>query len=235
MTDPYQILGISQNATDEQVKQAYNVMQRKYHPDNYDDSNMKKFASEKLQEATDAFDSIMNERRKTQAKNNSNPTITIDNPETGGNNSSYSYEQAQPGGYTNYNANSSAGFTDIRNMIQNNRMVEAEELLDGMGPESRTAEWYFLKGTVFFSRGWIDDATNYFSTANRMDPNNAEYRAALNRMAWQRQGNFGSAQNGQYRTPQNNVGGCSGCDLCSGLICADCCCECMGGDLISCC
>ena len=30
-------------------------------------------------------------------------------------------------------------------------------------------------------------------------------------------------------------GGCNACDMCSSLICADCCCECMGGDLISCC
>ena len=29
--------------------------------------------------------------------------------------------------------------------------------------------------------------------------------------------------------------GCSVCDICNGLICADCCCECMGGDLIGCC
>ena len=33
----------------------------------------------------------------------------------------------------------------------------------------------------------------------------------------------------------SGVGGCNACDMCQGLICADCCCECMGGDLISCC
>ena len=40
---------------------------------------------------------------------------------------------------------------------------------------------------------------------------------------------------GGYNTGSYGGGGCSACDLCSGLICADCCCECMGGDLIRCC
>ena len=35
--------------------------------------------------------------------------------------------------------------------------------------------------------------------------------------------------------PNGQMGGCTACDVCNGLICADCCCECMGGDLISCC
>ena len=41
MTDPYQILGIDKQATDEQVKEAYLNMQKKYHPDNYEDSPLK--------------------------------------------------------------------------------------------------------------------------------------------------------------------------------------------------
>ena len=59
-----------------------------------------------------------------------------------------------------------------------------------------------------------------------------EYRAAYNQLMWQR--NTGTNRQGPYRT-QGQTNGCNGCDMCSGLICADCCCECMGGDLISCC
>ncbi|MDD6032384.1 MAG: tetratricopeptide repeat protein, partial [Oscillospiraceae bacterium] len=116
---------------------------------------------------------------------------------------------------------------------QQGRITDAEELLDGTPMQARDAEWYFLKGNIYFQRGWLDDALNHFSTACRLSPNNPEYRAAMNRMMWQRQGNFGSP-NGGYRT-SGSTGGCSGCDMCSGLLCADCCCECMGGDLISCC
>lgn len=135
-------------------------------------------------------------------------------------------------GYGSSASNGGSSFYDIRKMINQNRISEADELLEGVPQTSRNAEWYFLKGSVFHSRGWIDRAMNCFSTAVNMDPNNAEYRAALNNMMYQR--NTGHNQNGGYRQV-NTAGGCSGCDMCSGLICADCCCECMGGDLISCC
>ena len=61
-----------------------------------------------------------------------------------------------------------------------------------------------------------------------MDPGNPEYSAALNQAM-----NQGSGVYGGYRPNANmNAGGCNSCDVCSSLICADCCCECMGGDLI---
>ena len=129
------------------------------------------------------------------------------------------------GGYAGGNSR----FRDIRTMIQTGRILDAEMLLDGVPSDSRDAEWYFLKGSVLYKKGWLEDAYNHFTTANRMDPTNGEYRAAVNQMNAQR-------QNGGYRTvSQQHAGGCTGCDVCSGLICADCCCECFGGDLIPCC
>ena len=68
MNNPYEILGIDQNATDEQIKAAYLQMQKKYHPDNYQDSPLKEQAEEKTKEITEAFDKIMNERRKTKRR-----------------------------------------------------------------------------------------------------------------------------------------------------------------------
>ncbi|MEG2429377.1 MAG: tetratricopeptide repeat protein, partial [Oscillospiraceae bacterium] len=109
-----------------------------------------------------------------------------------------------------------------------------EELLDGIPLNSRDAEWYFLKGSIYYSRGWHDDARNHFSTACRLDPNNTEYRAALNQLSFKSQGNMGGGYGQQYRQP-TRAGGCSGCDVCNALICTDCCCECFGGDFISCC
>ena len=38
MSDPYKVLGISRDVTDEQVKEAYREMAKKYHPDNYQGS-----------------------------------------------------------------------------------------------------------------------------------------------------------------------------------------------------
>ena len=123
----------------------------------------------------------------------------------------------------------------LRNVLLLKTAADAEELLDGTPMQARDAEWYFLKGNVYFQRGWLDDALNHFSTACRLSPNNPEYRAAMNRMMWQRQGNFGSPAGGYRTGTPVPMGGCSTCDICNSLLCADCCCECMGGDLISCC
>ena len=76
-------------------------------------------------------------------------------------------------------------FADVRRMIQQNRLVEAEELLDGTPSGRRDGEWHYLKGTICYQRGWLDDARNHFGAACQMNPTNPEYRAALNRMNWQ--------------------------------------------------
>ena len=112
----------------------------------------------------------------------------------------------------------------------NGRIADAEQILDGVPAGRRGGEWYFLKGTCLYKKGWMEEAYNNFSTACNMDPGNMEYRAAMNQCQNQRNGAYG----GSNRTAPA-AGGCNACDMCSSLICADCCCECMGGDLISCC
>ncbi len=202
MTDPYAVLGVSKNATDDEVKNAYRELARKYHPDNYADNPLSDLAGEKMKEINEAYDSIMAERR---AGKTSGTTYTGN---TGG----------------------ASSFPDVRNLINQGRLEQAQEVLDGVPPQSRDAEWYFLNGTVLYRRGWFDQAFTSFSTASRMDPNNSEYRNAVQNAARQQ-----GRQYNPYRTYGGTGSDCGACDVCQGLICADCCCECMGGDLIPCC
>lgn len=118
-------------------------------------------------------------------------------------------------------------FLDIRRLINANRITQAEELLEGVSPQSRDAEWYFLKGSVYYSRGWLEDAYENFSRAAQMNPQNAEYRAALSQLQWQRQTGRSQANFDPEQQPQM-VSGCNVCDMCAAMYCANCCCSCMG-------
>lgn len=216
MTDPYRVLGVSPNATDEEVKAAYRALAKKYHPDAYANNPLADLAAEKMKEINEAYDTIVNTRSQQHSGGGS---------QRGG----YS------GGYGSYGyagSGSSSQFADIRRLIQMRRVAQAEELLDGIPEPRRDAEWHFLKGSIYYSRGWLDEAMASFSRACEMNPQNPEYRAAYNQLAFQR--NTGRA-GGYQQQGAPMMAGCTPCDACSGLICADCCCECFGGDLISCC
>ena len=110
MRDPYSVLGVSPNATDEEIKKAYRELARKYHPDNYADNPLSDLAEEKMQEINEAYDEIVNRRKGAKSSN------------SGG----------------SYGGNSS--LADIRNLISAGRLEEAQEVLDGVPVAARNAE-----------------------------------------------------------------------------------------------
>lgn len=207
MNNPYQILGVSPNATDDEIKQAYRELARKYHPDKYRDSDLSDLAEEKMKEINAAYEEIRKQRSGN--KGQSGASSGFSGPKSG---------------------SSSALYAQIRDLINQENVREAEHLLYGVAEADRGAEWYFLMGCVLFKKGFYVDAQQMFDRACAMDPYNAEYREAKRRME------EGGKQYGTgYRTSSGSDSFCSACDCCSSLICADCCCECMGGDLIPCC
>ena len=201
MNDPYKVLGVASNATEEEIKAAYRALARKYQQDNYEGSPLSKVAEQKMKELDEAYDAIITMRRNASSSQQPNTDTASGN----------------------YNQRYSSGsdYRDVRMKIAAGRIDDAEVILDGVPQAQRQAEWNFLKGTIQYKRGWFEEAYNRFSLACQMDPSNREYRAALNQLLNQRSGG--------YRTSAGPVG-CSACDCCSSLICADCCCECMGGN-----
>ena len=61
--DPYQVLGISPNASEDDIKRAYKELVKKYHPDQYQDNPLSDVAEEKMAEINTAYDEIMQMRR----------------------------------------------------------------------------------------------------------------------------------------------------------------------------
>ena len=87
----------------------------------------------------------------------------------------------------------------------------AEQLLAQISDHD--GEWNYLKGTICYRRGWVDEARRYYQTACQMDPGNAEYRQALNYVE-----NGGSAYQPEGYEVYST--GCGNANLCGKLACA---------------
>lgn len=160
MNDPYKILNVSPDASDEEVKKAYRTLARKYHPDNYADNPLADLAQEKMKEVNEAYELIQKQRRSSASSSY-----------TGG------YGAAQ----TSYTKRSSSPLLQqVRAALDRGDVAAAESLLSL--PQEHTAEWHFLMGKVSQRRGWMDEALRYYAAACRMEPGDGEYRAALEYM-----------------------------------------------------
>ena len=201
--NPYEVLGISENASEEEIKKAYKEMVKKYHPDKYQDNPLADLAEEKLQEVNEAYDMLI---KKCAS-------------------SSYDYGFGGGSGFSGGASGGGSGRPDymqVRRLIDANNLREAEKILNGT--RDRSAEWFFLAGMVSYKKGWYDDARNKLQTASEMEPGNMEYSQAYGRII-----NMGGQFQNQARGRGYNQQG--GDDLCCQAlqcyICADCCCDCI--------
>lgn len=201
MRDPYEVLGVSRNASDAEVKKAYRELVRKYHPDNYHDNPLSDLAEEKMKEINEAYDTVQKQRSSASSGYSS-------------------YGQNSGGQSQGYGsgARSSTQYNEIRMAINSGDLGRAESLL--RAEQNRSAEWHFLMGSVYYKRGWFDEAAGYFQTAATMEPTNAEYAQAYNMV-----NRGGYPYRSTFSTP--TTGGSDMCDVCTAMMCANMLCRCM--------
>lgn len=200
MKDPYEVLGVARTASDSEIKSAYRELVKKYHPDNYANNPLADLASEKMKEINEAYDAI------TKARSGS----------SGG------YQSSQSGGYqsgyqsygSNAYSGANSGYAQVRAYINANQLDAAESMLNTAA--NRDAEWYYLKGSIAYRRGWLDEARQNYQTAVAMVPNNYEYQNALRTV----QGGYTPYRQANY---QNNSMD-TACELCNTLLCLNCLC-----------
>lgn len=207
MNDPYKVLGVERTATDDEIKQAYRNLARKYHPDKYRDSDLADMATEKMKEINAAYEEIRDERSGKKAQSSSSS-------------SSYSYSSGPK--VDSEGGTGSELYRNIRIAINNRQIDRAEYLLSTVPADKRDAEWYFLSGAVQIARGHYVDAQDCFDKACAMDPYNQEYAAARDNLK-----NHTQQYNRTYYTTSRS--GCSLCSICSTLACVNCCCNLFGG------
>ena len=128
MNNPYEVLGVSETATDEEIKAAYRKLAKKYHPDNYADSPLADVAEQKMKEINEAYDTINQMRQKGKGTGST--------------------------GSSSYSGSANSQFYNVRIYIQRNMIDQAEQILDSTPMGNRTAEWYYLKGMCAYRRGW---------------------------------------------------------------------------------
>ncbi len=185
MRDPYQVLGISRNATDEEIKKAYRNLSRRYHPDANVNNPNKAQAEEKFKEVQRAYDDIM------KVKNGKGDDTTDYRQSSGysgfggfgGFGERYSYGERRSSESGPDYMRSAASY------IRAGYYKEAINVLNQM--TDRNAQWYYYSAMANWALGNNVIAKEHANTAVRMEPDNWAYREMLNRMesgaAWYRE------------------------------------------------
>ena len=174
--DPYQVLGVSPNATDEEVKKAYRDLTKKYHPDlNPGDET----AARKMNEVNAAYDAIKNGTAQQNAYGaNAQQQQYSD---------SYGWNGWNDwGGYNWYQEQARqterSEYTAARSYIRNQMYKEALNALSGVPAEERDGRWYYLSGVAKMYQGNKIAAMEDAKRAVELDPGSEEYRRLLQQL-----------------------------------------------------
>lgn len=238
IADPYKILGVSENCTDDELKKAYREKSKKWHPDANIDAP--ELAEQKFKEVQEAYRQIVDAReRGTGAYGGAYGT--------GGNYRQGSTGQSYGGSYGYRDFGGFGGFEDFfnqwanysgarraeeerieltaaRNYINNGHYREALTSLGQVPELERTARWYYFAAVASQRIGNNIDAMNHAKRAADMEPDNQEYRTLLQQLQ-----NGGSWYQSRGETYQTSSGMPPAAGWCLSMVALNLCCNCFGG------
>ena len=222
MINPYSVLGVPQNASDEEIKKAYRSLSRKYHPDANINNPNKDFAEAKFKEIQQAYQQIIKERESGYS--------------SGSYGSAGSYGTEDPfGGFGSFwglgsgsygQSSSSSADTEenlhlraAANYINSRHYQEALNVLNNI--KDRSDRWYYYSAIANSGLGNNVIALEHARTAYQMNPNDMQYQVLLQRL--QSGGSWYQTRQGSYQTyPMAGSNYCM--KLCiANLICNLCC------------
>lgn len=193
MYDPYSVLGLSSDATEDEIKKAYRALSRKYHPDaNINNPNQEK-AEEKFKEIQQAYQQIMDEKEHGYQSQD----------EFGGYGGFGGFGF---GGNTRSNAGSDENTIHMQaaaNYIKSGHYREAINVLNGI--KQRSAYWYYLSAVANAGIGNNVSALEHAKQASTMEPSNINYRQLAASLSGQ--GGWYESQRRPYSTVSTDGGG----------------------------
>lgn len=256
MTDPYSVLGVSRDASDEDIKKAYRTLSRKYHPDANINNPNKDKAEEMFKTVQQAYNQIMKEKEGGYTSSAYSQTRSgagsygydgdyQNRRSTGGNYDDFGgFWGFGPFGFGSYyggsgnsgygrNASNMDGNDETTvhlraaaNYINNGSYNEAIYVLNGM--KDRDARWYFYCSKAYAGKGDGATAMEYAKRAVELDPDNMQYQVYYQQMT-----SGGSWYTGQQRTYQSPASGMG--NWCMRLIILNLICDCCWGGGGLCC
>lgn len=216
MRDPYGVLGVQKNASDEEIKKAYRSLSRKYHPDANIDNPDKDQAEAHFKEVQQAYRQIMQEREYQTSD---------DSFENFGSFGSFGNFRGFDGQYRQAGSGSSENEEDLHmkaasNFINSGHYREALNLLNEI--RDHNARWYYFSALANSGLGNNVLSLQHAREALRIEPDNFQYQLLVNRLesggSWYRQ------RQGSYQT--TFMGGGDWCmKLCLANIACNLCCN----------
>ena len=186
MTDPYQVLGVSPTASDDEVKKAYRQLCKKYHPDANVGKPDAAQAEKKFMEVQQAYEEIMHRRQGGGTRPGSGYN--------GGAQQQRGYaQQGDPfesfwGGYGDgygqqrQEQDSSIEMRAAKNYIDTGHYAEAINALGSVPPGQRNARWYYLSALAQMGLHHNAQAMEYARQAVNMEPGNMQYQSVLSQL-----------------------------------------------------